>query len=89
MAAARTASLSTAAPTVRLSGCASRANCNLPAGTPAILNSMTASARVERVLVDELSLGPSTIRNLEVPALRKAIWAAREWSASTRSSSSA
>jgi len=41
----------------------------LPAGTPAILNSMTASARVERVLVDELSLGATTIRNLEVPAL--------------------
>ncbi len=41
----------------------------LPAGTPVILNSMTASARVQRVLVDELSLGPSTIRNLELPAL--------------------
>ncbi|MBA3678300.1 MAG: aspartyl protease family protein [Sphingosinicella sp.] len=41
----------------------------LPAGTPAILNSMTGSARVDRVLVDELSLGPSTIRNLELPAL--------------------
>lgn len=41
----------------------------LPAGTPAILNSMTASARVERVIVDELTVGPSTIRNLEVPAL--------------------
>ena len=41
----------------------------LPAGTPAILNSMTASARVPRVLVDELTLGPSTIRNLEVAAL--------------------
>jgi len=41
----------------------------LPPGTPAILNSMTSSARVERVLVDALSLGPITIRNLEVPAL--------------------
>ena len=43
----------------------------LRAGTPVILNSMTASARVERVLVDALSLGPSTIRNLEIPALRE------------------
>jgi len=41
----------------------------LAPGTPAILNSMTSSARVERVLVDELSLGPITVRNLEVPAL--------------------
>ena len=41
----------------------------LPAGTPVILNSMTDSARVDRVLVDELSLGPSTIRNLELPVL--------------------
>ncbi len=42
---------------------------SLPAGAPATLNSMTTSTRVERVVVDELSLGPSTIRNLEVPAL--------------------
>ena len=41
----------------------------LPVGTPAILHSMTATSRVERVLVDELSFGPSTIRNLEIPAL--------------------
>jgi len=41
----------------------------LPAGTPAILNSMTGSARVQRVLIDELSLGARTIRNLELPAL--------------------
>lgn len=41
----------------------------LPLGTPAILNAMTASARVDRVMVDELQLGPSTIRDLEVPAL--------------------
>ena len=41
----------------------------LPPGTPAILNATTASARVERVLIDELAVGPSTIRNLEVPAL--------------------
>ena len=30
---------------------------------------MTATSRVDRVLVDSLTLGPSTIRNLEVPAL--------------------
>ena len=41
----------------------------LPAGRPVILNSMTDSARVERVLVDELSLGPTTIRKLELPVL--------------------
>lgn len=43
----------------------------LPVGTPAILHGMTASARVDRVLVDELSLGQSTIRDLELPALRE------------------
>jgi len=43
----------------------------LPTGTPAILNSMTASSRVERVLVEELSLGPSVIRDLELPALEE------------------
>ena len=43
----------------------------LPAGRPAILNSMTASSRVERVLVDELTLGPSVIRDLELPALEE------------------
>lgn len=41
----------------------------LPAGTPVILNSMTARARVERALVDELSLGASKIHNLELPVL--------------------
>jgi len=46
-------------------------NLQLPAGTPVTLNGMTASARVDRVLVDELQLGSSTIRNLEVPALRE------------------
>ena len=43
----------------------------LPVGTPANLHGMTASSRVDRVLVDELSLGQSTIRNLQVPALRE------------------
>ena len=43
----------------------------LPVGTPANLHGMTSSARVDHVLVDELSLGQSTIRNLELPALRE------------------
>jgi hypothetical protein len=42
---------------------------HLPVGTTANLHGMTAISRVDRVLVDELSLGQSTIRNLEVPAL--------------------
>ena len=41
----------------------------LPVGTPVILNGTTGSARVDRVLVDTLTLGPSVIGNLEVPAL--------------------
>ena len=43
----------------------------LPLGVPTILHAMTGSAHVDRVLVDQLSLGPSTIRNLELPALRE------------------
>jgi predicted aspartyl protease len=43
----------------------------LPLGTPAILNSTTARHVVDRVKVDALGLGPSVIRNLEVPALRE------------------
>jgi len=43
----------------------------LPLGTPAILNGMTDRSLVDRVKVDELVLGPSTIRNLQVPALRE------------------
>lgn len=45
---------------------------SLPLGAPATLNGITASALVDRVLVDELSLGTSTVRNLELPALREA-----------------
>ncbi|CAM3110802.1 Peptidase A2 domain-containing protein [Sphingomonas antarctica] len=41
----------------------------LPQGTPVILNGMTDSTRVFRVLVDQLQLGDSVIRNLELPAL--------------------
>lgn len=42
---------------------------NLPLGTPAILNSMTARTRVDRAMVDQLSLGATTIRNLQLPVL--------------------
>jgi predicted aspartyl protease len=41
----------------------------LPVGTPVNLHGMTASAQVDRVMVAELSLGQSKIRNLELPAL--------------------
>ncbi len=41
----------------------------LPLGTPAVLHATTASARVDRVLVDQLQLGSSTIYDLELPAL--------------------
>jgi hypothetical protein len=43
----------------------------LPLGTPAILNGMTARNIVDRVKVDALTLGPTTIRDLELPALRE------------------
>ena len=43
----------------------------LPLGTPVTLNNMTDRNVVDRVRVDELSLGPSTIRNLQLPALRE------------------
>jgi hypothetical protein len=43
----------------------------LPLGTPAILNATTSRNLVDRVKIEELTLGPSTIRNLEVPALRE------------------
>ena len=44
----------------------------LPVTSPVILNGMTARNEVDRVRVDELSLGPVTTRNLELPALREA-----------------
>jgi hypothetical protein len=44
----------------------------LPLGTPAILNGMTSRDLVDRVKVAELTMGPSTIRDLELPALREA-----------------
>ncbi|HYZ47704.1 MAG TPA: aspartyl protease family protein [Sphingomonas sp.] len=43
----------------------------LPAGTPVMLNAMTESSRVDRVLVDELRLGESAIRDLQLPALHE------------------
>lgn len=43
----------------------------LPLGTPVILNNMTDRNVVDRVKVAELTLGPSTIRDLELPALRE------------------
>jgi predicted aspartyl protease len=44
---------------------------SLPKGTPVVVNGMTGSARAERVLVDELTLGPTSVHNLELPALRE------------------
>jgi predicted aspartyl protease len=47
-------------------------NLQLPmADTPVIVNGMTARHIVDRVRVDTLTVGPSTIRNLELPALRE------------------
>ncbi|HYC95345.1 MAG TPA: retroviral-like aspartic protease family protein [Sphingomicrobium sp.] len=43
----------------------------LPLGTPVTLHGMTASAIVDRVQVDHLQLGSSTIHELELPALRE------------------
>ncbi|HET9638173.1 MAG TPA: retropepsin-like aspartic protease [Allosphingosinicella sp.] len=43
----------------------------LPLGTPVVLNNMTDRNIVDRVHVDALSLGPSVIRNLQLPALRE------------------
>jgi predicted aspartyl protease len=41
----------------------------LPPGRSAILNGMTATARVERVLVDALTIGDTRVPNLELPVL--------------------
>lgn len=43
----------------------------LPLGRPVILNDMTARNVVDRVKVASLTLGPSTVFDLEVPALRE------------------
>ena len=41
----------------------------LPAGTPVTLHGTTSSGLVERVRVDTLDLGPSTVHDLELPVL--------------------
>lgn len=43
----------------------------LPLGSPAILNGTTSRDLVDRVRVAQLSLGPTTVSNLELPALRE------------------
>jgi hypothetical protein len=43
----------------------------LPLGTPVILDGMTNRNIVDRVKVDQLTVGSSTIPNLELPALRE------------------
>jgi len=43
----------------------------LPLGSPVVLNNMTDSNVVDRVKVAELSMGPSIVRNLQIPALRE------------------
>ena len=44
---------------------------SLPPGAPAILNGMTSRNLVDRVKVDALTLGPSTVYRLELPVLRE------------------
>lgn len=41
----------------------------LPSGRPAILNGMTATSRVERVTVESLSVGDTSVTNLLLPVL--------------------
>ena len=43
----------------------------LPLGTPAILNGTTDRSIVDRVKIGALTLGPTTIKDLELPALRE------------------
>lgn len=43
----------------------------LPLGTPVVLNDMTNRATVDRVKVDRLSFGASSVPNLEIPALKE------------------
>jgi hypothetical protein len=43
----------------------------LPLGRPVVLNGMTSRDVVDRVKVDALTIGSSTISNLELPALRE------------------
>ena len=46
-------------------------NLQLPLSTPAIVNGMTARQLVDRVKIDELTLGTTTVHNLNVPVLRE------------------
>ena len=43
----------------------------LPLGSPAILNATTSRNLVDRVLVSQLTLGSTTVNNLELPALKE------------------
>ncbi|MGX7953657.1 retroviral-like aspartic protease family protein [Tsuneonella sp. HG249] len=43
----------------------------LPSGTPVLLNGITASSMVDRVRVDQLQVGPSSIYNLHLPVLKE------------------
>ena len=43
---------------------------HLPAGTPVTLHGTTASGLVDRVLVDELNLGQTTVHDLQLPVLQ-------------------
>ena len=47
------------------------AQLQLPAGRRTILNSVTETALVDRVLVDQLRIGPTQVGNLELPVLRE------------------
>ena len=43
----------------------------LPPGTAVTLNGITATSRVERVLVDEIKLGQTSVNGLQLPVLRE------------------
>lgn len=47
------------------------AELDLPGADPVLLHSMTESTMVDRVEVDTLELGPSTVSNLELPVLKE------------------
>lgn len=47
------------------------ADLRLPAGRRVILNSITDSQLVDRVMVDEIELGPTKVTGLELPVLRE------------------
>lgn len=47
-------------------------NLELPLGKPIVLNSMTSRHIVDRVKVAKLTVGPTTVKDLHLPALREA-----------------